>query len=59
MKDIFPAILGEKETRLLQDKAIRNDGLQKLALSLRAKQSQWFSISQRIANIFQDGDVLC
>ena len=33
------AILGEKETRLLQDKALRNDGLRKLVLSLRAERS--------------------
>jgi len=33
------AILGEKETRLLQDNALRNDGLRKLVLSLRAERS--------------------
>jgi hypothetical protein len=33
------AILSEKETRLLQDKALRNDGLRKLVLSLRAERS--------------------
>ena len=33
------AILGEKETRLLQDKTLRNDGLRKLVLSLRAERS--------------------
>jgi len=36
---LFSAILGEKETRLLQDNALRNDGLQKLVLSLRAERS--------------------
>jgi len=34
-----PVILGVKETRLLQDKALRNDGLRKLVLSLRAERS--------------------
>ncbi len=34
-----PAMLSEKETRLLQDKALRNDGLRKLVLSLRAERS--------------------
>jgi len=38
-KSLLSAILGEKVRRLLQDKALRNDCLRNLVLSLRAKRS--------------------